>query len=229
MKSKSTVLASVLLWLALSAATAADPKIKGTASVKEYTLVTLTVAVNEDTAVTWRISPSESVSKAAKQPNGQLVFTAPPGKYQIDVIVIDWKAKTVEEATQTVLIEGDSLKPPKPPGPDGEKSELGKKFQVAYSKAPDPASLKKLITAMDGAVALCQNGEYKTVATLANAINTNTKAQVGTGKLAAVGSEIDAYLSTKLPTTDTPINQDLQGAFVLAYRTVAAALKEITP
>lgn len=123
------------LWLAVAATAAGqDPvRISGTTTVPRDSLVVLSVEAAGDTSVTWRITPSANVTKAPKQPAGQLVFNAPPGKYQVDTLVIDWQKKTVVEATETVTI-GDAKTPP-PGGTDPPPPTTGAKFFVIVRAA----------------------------------------------------------------------------------------------
>jgi hypothetical protein len=130
----------------------------------------------------------------------------------------------------TVVI-GNPAPPPNPPGPTPPPgppaSDLGKKFQAAYDAGKDPDSLTRLRTAMDGAIVLARSPDYATVKALVGAINTNTKATVGEGKLPALGRAIGDHLATQLPAADGPIDQDRRALFVNAYLAVAAALKEV--
>lgn len=106
-------------------------RITGETKYKPYTLVRLKAEdVDPKSALLWRINPSKEVQKATS-PRGVLEFVAPPGSYDVEVLVISNNGGNlvVEESRVIVTIEG--LIPPKPdpkpePRPDPKPPTDGK-------------------------------------------------------------------------------------------------------
>lgn len=99
--------------------------------VKEHGLVRVK-AVNVDTkaGLVWRVFPATGVSKATT-PRGVLEFAAPPGVYDVELLVILAQpdgALKVDEYHATVEVVGDQPPPPKvdPPKPQAPPSASGK-------------------------------------------------------------------------------------------------------
>jgi hypothetical protein len=75
--------------------------------------------VGDKAGLIWRVSPSKAVSRATN-PRGLLEFAAPPGTYEIDLLVITTTpdgAVQVEEAQATVTVGDGQPDPPTPPAP----------------------------------------------------------------------------------------------------------------
>lgn len=93
-------------------------KIEGNANVEQYKLVRLKASnVDEKAAVLWRVNPHVDRATTIK---GLLEFTAPPGKYNVELLVIASKDGVidVQESFLTVSVGGATQPPtpdPKPP------------------------------------------------------------------------------------------------------------------
>jgi hypothetical protein len=102
---------------------AAQVKITGATAVAPYALVRLRAdGVPDDAGLIWRASPRKGVSRATTDQR-VFEFAAPPGAYEIDLIVVRLvdKKTVVEEASATVTIGQPAPPvtpaPPVPPGP----------------------------------------------------------------------------------------------------------------
>lgn len=96
---------------------AEPPQIRGETRYPPHGLVRLRAeGVGPKSAVLWRVYPANVVQRATT-PRGLLEFAAPPGTYEVELLVITATddGLTVEEARLTVVIE-----PPGKPGPRPE-------------------------------------------------------------------------------------------------------------
>lgn len=115
----------VLVLLALVPLTAgAGPiRIAGETKYKPHSLVRLRAeGVDPKAAILWRVHPAKDVQRATT-PRGVLEFAAPPGTYEIELLVIQQAegGLIVEESQVTVVIEGCGPVPPEPePRPPGK-------------------------------------------------------------------------------------------------------------
>ena len=114
------------LALALAPFTRADtPRIVGETKYKPHSLVRLRAeGVDPKAAILWRIYPSSGVQRATS-PRGVLEFTAHPGVYEVELLVITNNSDgtlSVTEARTTVEIE--SCTPPTPPAPKPGSGKL---------------------------------------------------------------------------------------------------------
>ncbi len=105
--------------------------------VKPYKIVRIQADdVSPKAALIWRVTPAKDVSRATS-PRGMLEFTAPPGQYLVELLIITSGpdgALSVEERTVSVEIEcGCAKSPPKiEPVPPAPKQPGAKK--------PDPVA-----------------------------------------------------------------------------------------
>lgn len=123
--SRGAVLAVLL---ALGAARAEPPKVKGVRTVKEHTPVELSVDASPDpkvAKVAWEVYPFEKVAFVSGLPNGRTAWCAPPGTYTVRVTVIDWEKRQFDVINETVTVEGNAIPDPKPkpPPPDDGKGD----------------------------------------------------------------------------------------------------------
>lgn len=111
---------------AASWAVAADPAITGEVKVPRDRLVRLKAeGVEAKAGIYWKVYPSKGVDKA-DAPKGRLQFVAPPGTYEVTLLVIRQADGEIDiaEATATVTV-GDAgpTPPPTPdPTPDPDKT-----------------------------------------------------------------------------------------------------------
>lgn len=100
----------------------AEPiRIAGETKYKPHALVQLKAeGVDSKAALLWRVYPSKEVQRATS-PRGLIEFTAPPGRYEVELLVITSAsgALAVDEARTTITIEAcgpvPSTPDPKPP------------------------------------------------------------------------------------------------------------------
>jgi hypothetical protein len=122
-------LAVSLLALLPSSAPAQPVRIRGETSYPPYSLVRLQAeGVDAKAAILWRVYPSKDVQRASS-PRGLLEFVAPPGTYEIELLVITNTDGTlgVDEARVRVTIEPCPPTPPPPkPKPDPKPPVDGK-------------------------------------------------------------------------------------------------------
>lgn len=124
-------LRSFLLCLVAVANGAAAPtpvKIVGETKYKPHSLVRLRAeGADPKAALLWRVFPGKEVQRATS-PRGVLEFVAPPGSYEVELLVIASADGNlaVEESHLTVELEGCSPVPPKPepkPNPQPGKAD----------------------------------------------------------------------------------------------------------
>lgn len=151
-----------------------EPKIQGQLKYDPYKLVDLkALNIPKKGDCKWKITPSTSVDRLKGLSKEHLVFTAPPGKYEITLTwgaIKDDGGFTFDDTTVTVLIGSP---PPTPPGP-------------APGPTPNPPQpdSTSLFT-----------GEGLRMLLLYETGDTLTKAQVA----AIYGQEVREYLNTKTP------------------------------
>lgn len=143
--------------------------------------------------------------------------------------VVNGKAKHL--LTKTFVVGDGGSTPVTPVTPDVKppvSSELTKKFQAAYAKAPDAAALAGLVAAMADAVTACNDGSLLDAGALEAKVRSATIAKIGRGKLVAVGQAIADHLADKLPAEPTaPLTAEIRAAAATAYGDVVTALKEV--
>lgn len=122
-------LAVGLLAVVPSAAPAQAIRIRGETRYPSHSLVRLRAEhVDAKAALLWRVYPSTDVQRATS-PRGLLEFAAPPGTYEVELLVITNTDGTlsVEEARVRVTIEPCPPTPPPPePKPEPKPPEGGK-------------------------------------------------------------------------------------------------------
>ncbi len=96
----------------------AAPVIEGETKAGPYLLVRLKAAgVDAKAGLRWKVTPSKYVSRATT-PRGLLEFVAPPGEYEVELLVITSGADGVLDIGETVTVVTISGTPgPVPPGP----------------------------------------------------------------------------------------------------------------
>lgn len=95
---------------------AEPPQIRGETRYPPHGLVRLRAeGVGPKSAVLWRVYPANMVQRATT-PRGLLEFAAPPGTYEVELLVITATddGLTVEDARQTVVIEPAGKPGPRP-------------------------------------------------------------------------------------------------------------------
>jgi len=127
---RNAVLWTVLFSLSACPLAAADNppvRIAGETKYKPHSLVRLKAeGADPKAAILWRIHPAKDVHRATT-PRGVLEFAAPPGTYEIELLVIQQGdgGLVVEESQVTVVIEGCLPAPPKPdPKPPGKADPM---------------------------------------------------------------------------------------------------------
>lgn len=208
---RKSAVALLLLWFAVAAA-GQDPTIRGTTAVDRDKLVVLSIDAPAESAVTWRITPSAGVTKAPNQPAGQLVFNGPPGTYQVDTLVIDWKNRTVKEASETVVIGGKTTPPVTDPPTN---PPAGKLFFVIVR---EQQATQQFLDAM-------RLGAWKELTAAGHAFKDYTVGTVPAGVTIPSGQALPFVLTltseaggwkqaagvSKFPTTDDGVRQLLKG------------------
>lgn len=127
--------------------------VKGDKVYAPYKIVEMTAEGDiKDAAFVWRVRPrSAGVDPDVKKLGGKLYFTAPPGSYTVELLVIRVvDGKPVIEEADTVVTIGGTPPTPTPPGPgptppptpDPDEA-LGKTIRDAWAAdtTPDKASL----------------------------------------------------------------------------------------
>lgn len=123
-----------LVVLLASSAFAADIKIDGETTVKEYKLVRLTVPAPDKAGVIWDVWPDGKAD--IEESGGKLLFTGPPGEYTVKARVITVKDGAVQiDSGKVLVVIGDAPQPP-PPGPPVPTDPFLLELQAAYDQEP---------------------------------------------------------------------------------------------
>lgn len=94
------------------------PAIKADKTYEPYKLVRLAAEnVPPKAGVVWRVRPGRDVDKSSQPDKTKLEFVAPPGTYEVEILVVTVAADgqvNIDETTTTITI---GAKQPDPPGP----------------------------------------------------------------------------------------------------------------
>lgn len=119
---------AILLALVASLAIAQDAPptslIEGPVTVAPYKLLEHKIPAGWESAI-WEIRPGEAADVRTDPTGNAITWVAPPGAYQVEVILVNFSNKKIQKAIKGVVIgEGPSpnpLPPPVPSPPPGAK------------------------------------------------------------------------------------------------------------
>lgn len=235
-------LGSVVGWMTLAVGWVSGDGIVGPDQVDEHRLVRLTSdtpasvdAEGQPTVVFfWDVYPFEQAD-IDEDPDGELVFTAPPGRYLVQLRVINFATREGKTFRKEITIAG---KPGPGPDPDPDPD-------------PDPGPTDPLVTQLRGAYA-SETGEkkaehlaalavlYRQAITTASATNivtakqllevlqTARKAVMPDDALPMVRGQIQGFLNETMPRdVDAVLNNETRLMIQEAFQRIAAALEEV--
>lgn len=108
-------------------------RISGATRYKQHSLVRLQAeGADGKAAILWRVHPSRSVDRATTSRN-LLQFAAPPGRYQVELLVISNRdgGLDVQEVFTEIEIEGGAESPP----PEGKLDPVGAIGRIQFGSA----------------------------------------------------------------------------------------------
>lgn len=216
----------------------AGPRITGVLKYDQCNLVRLKAeGVPSGSAILWRVSPSRGVQKATTA-KGLLEFAAPPGTYDVDLLVISQGADglDVAEVHVAVTIGGPAPPPgppppgPIPPPPAPPADPLVRELSALYLADPSPTKVPDLMLLAElyrQASDLANAAEITTLSQLAQRVAGAGGSLLPRGRLDTVRKRIGEFVAREFGDVDATLTPDLRAKTSATYAAVFKALKQI--
>jgi hypothetical protein len=216
----------------------AELKISGPASSPRDRLVELKAqGMTEKAQARWKVTGHDAQGKPlapdVRKWKDRLLLVGPPGGYRVDLLVVDFDAKTLEEAEFSLTI-GDPTPPtpPTPPVPPPPEDPFVRDLKAAYLQSQGTPEQKTtwlawLIEVYKGLESTAQDKDVKTCEQLLTAMQKVVAKKLGSDDLKPVRVRIAAELAKRLPDDpDAPLKDADRAAASLAFVTVYLALEK---
>jgi hypothetical protein len=225
---------SALSLLLLVTLALADVKIDGDKKIDVHSLGELNATGDtKDCGFIWFIADKRL---KVRKKDGNLIYTGPPGTYDIQLSVINFTSKKIDEANITVTIGPDVPVPP-PPNPNPptppDDTPLVKTLKTAYASETDAkkkdqiAMLSSLYANWASVITGTEGQKLKTWGELFTAMQAASKIAGLSDKLVTVRKTIATHLLAKFPTDTTkPLDATSRQLAATTFTELSEALKE---
>lgn len=213
----------------------ADVKVKGDKAYPPHKKIVLKAqdVTSKSAQFLWEVSGDADILEAGDT----LYVWAPPGKYVVKLIAIDFDAKKVERASFNFNVDGTVPPNPNPippdptPVPPRPDDDLTKAVRAAFS-SETAADKKQLMLSLaivyETAAKSIRDSKPDTMGKLWKAIEAGEEAAKIKGKLLGVQAVIKEKELSALPSRSSDkLDDALRTVIVRAFERVAVALREV--